>query len=202
MTSKISHNVEPGTLASIFSSRAREAVLRVFMVDPYRAYYQRQIAASCGQALRAVQRELERLTAIQLLYRRLEGNRAYYHVDVQFPLFPELRSMILKTGTDLEQLRGHLAMRDSVRLAFKEDTGNAVLVVTLTGKQFTAPPETGPFEVEVLSSDEFVERLSSAPEQLDTFLRGGVDLLGRREDMIWHRIEAAGFSVRKGKGVP
>ena len=49
------------TLAVIFASSARVAVLRVFMLDPLRTYYQRQLESATGMAIRGVQRELERL---------------------------------------------------------------------------------------------------------------------------------------------
>ena len=89
------------------------------MLDPHRAYYQRQIEAATGQPLRAIQRELDRLTSVGLLYRHTEGNRTYHQVDVQFPLFPELRSMVLKTVEPEERLRGLLACDEAVRLARK-----------------------------------------------------------------------------------
>jgi DNA-binding transcriptional ArsR family regulator len=171
------------------------------MLDPLRAYYQRQLEAATGLPIRAVQRELDRLSSIGLLYRRAEGNRTYYQVDMEFPLFPELRSMILKTATPEERLRGALALDESVRLAFLYGPENRVLVVSATSKRpaLTAP---GPFSIEVLSMDEFTRALSEHPASLDPFLGKGVDLLGRREDVAWRRIEAAGYGVKKGKGVP
>ena len=177
------------------------SVLRVLMLDPLRAYYQRQIEGATGIPIRAVQRELERLTSIGMLYRRVEGNRTYCQVDMQFPLFPELRSMILKTSTPEERIRGLLALDDAVRLVFLCESEGRLLVVTFDARRpDLAGP--GPFVVDLMTSEEFARALAEAPASLEPYLARGVDLLGRREDVIWRRIEAAGYVVEKGKGVP
>ncbi|MBN2308863.1 MAG: hypothetical protein JXR94_07840 [Candidatus Hydrogenedentes bacterium] len=200
MTANGSQKALADALVALFASKARAKVIGLFMVDPCRAYYQRQIEAVTGLAIRAVQRELERLTSIALLYRRAEGNRTYYQVDMQFPLFAELRSMVLKTAEPYDRLRGTLSMDEAVRLAFVADTNDRVLVVTAGGRRpaFTAP---GPFAVEVMTSEAFEEAVSSRSPSLEPYLVRGLDLLGRREDVIWRRIEAAGYTVEKGKGV-
>ncbi len=201
MTQYFSQTNSSQALTAVFTSAARVAVLRIFMLDPRRAYYQRQIEAATGLALRAIQRELERLSSADLLYRRMEGNRAYYQVDMDHPLFPELRGMVMKTGSHVDQLRGHLALDEAVRLAFLSEAENRVLVVTAgeDGPACTAPD---PYEIEVMTSEAFLDALRENPKTLEPFLGRGVDLLGRRDDVIWRRIETAGFSVEKGKGIP
>lgn len=188
-------------LEALFTSSARVAVLRTFLLDPSRPYYQRQLEAASGLPLRAIQRELDRLTSIELLYRRVEGNRVYYLIDPQFPLYPELRGMVLKTCSPVDALRGALAVDDHVDLAFYCETEGRVLVVNATGKR---PGVSVPssLTLEVMSRDAFARALQGAPEALEPFLRRGVDLLGRRDDVMWRRIESAGYHVAKGKGVP
>jgi DNA-binding transcriptional ArsR family regulator len=200
LTTFVSRPTREELLTGLFASGTRPVVLRLFMLDPTRSYYQRQIEAATGIPLRAIQRELERLTAVGLLYRRVEGNRTYYHVDTQFPLFPELRNMVLKTASDEDRLRGQVATDESVRLAFLLPEEGRALVVTQRGEEF-ACATPGAYSVRVLSIDEFSRALSENPGDLAPFLHYGVDLLGRREDVVWRRIEAAGYTVRKGKGV-
>jgi len=187
-------------LATLFTSAARAHVLKLFMLDPRRAYYQRQIEAATGLPIRAVQRELERLSALGLLYRRSEGNRAYYQVDMLFPLFPELRSLVLKTCSRVERIRGILSMDESVRLAFLNADRDRALIVTGGGVR---PNLRGleRIQTEIMTLDEFTSALADPSEDLQTILNAGEDLLGRREDVAWRRIESAGFDVRKGKGV-
>lgn len=188
-------------LTALFASKARIAVLRVFLLDPRRAYYQRQIAAAAGLALRGVQAELERLTQSGLLYRRTEGKRAYYRVDLNFPYFPELRSMVLKSGTDYDRLRGYLAMVETIHLAFLHGPTNRVLAVTRDANRTTlSAPKT--YVLQVMTGESFDDALQHRDAELTPFLAEGVDLLGRRDDIIWHRIQRCGYDVPRGKGVP
>ena len=92
-------------------------------------------------------------------------------------------------------------MDESVQLAFLDEAEGRVLVVSAEGKRprLTAPEG---FTVEVMSADAFAQALAEAPETLAPFLARGVDLLGRRDDVIWRRIEAADFRVEKAEGVP
>ena len=200
MTYNISQSASQDALAVLFVSKARVAVLRLFLIDPSRSYYQRQVEAATGLAIRAVQRELERLTSVGLFYRRQDGNRIYYHTDRASPLFPELRAMVLKTCDPEERLRAALAVDDSVRLAFLLRDAGRVLVVKKAGRGAEGLSHP-PYTVKVVSSEDFSRALREAPQTLAPFLREGVDILGRRDDALWHQIEKAGFGVEKGKGV-
>ena len=200
MTTYISPDIGPDTVSALLSSGARAAVLRVFMLDPRRAYYQRQLEAATGMAIRGVQRELDRLVGMELLYRRMEGNRAYYRVDMQFPLFPELRGIILKTGDAVDRLRGELAMDEAVLLAFYGEASGGIFVVT-TGADGVDVPLPEDMEMTVVSREDFLKMLAEDRGALEAYLAQGEDLLGRRDDVIWRRIEKAGFVVKKREGV-
>ena len=139
--------------------------MRVFMLDPIRTYYQRQLELATGMAIRGVQLELERLSSIDLLYRHMEGNRAYYKVDMDFPLFPELRSMVLKAGDDLDRLRGYLALEKSLRLAFRDPQENRVLLVT-TGEGAPSLEGHDAFVFESLTTEAFERTLLEDPSSL------------------------------------
>lgn len=188
-------------LAVIFSSSARVNVLRAFMLDPTRAYYQRQLEAATGLPIRAIQRELERLDTVGLLYRRKEGNRTYFQVDQDFPLFADLRSMVMKAAQPGERFRGLLALDDGVRLAFLDAKQSNALLVEIPGKRCTTPPPAGIHALQ-WTSEQFIEALGAADATLDPFLNTGTDILGRRDDVIWRHIESAGYNVSKGDGVP
>ena len=68
----------PEILEVLFSSTARVQVLQLFLLNPERSFYQREIERETGQPLRAVQREVTRLAEIDLLSRSTEGNRVFY----------------------------------------------------------------------------------------------------------------------------
>lgn len=198
MTTAERHTI---TLDALFGSRARAELMRAILIDPERAYYQRQLENVTGLPLRAVQRELEKLVALGIVYRWNEGRRAYYRFDTSVPYFDELRAFILKTCTPQQRLRAAIAEQENVRGAIVSRNGVDVLVVTDTGR---------PSEIEVaedyalhtMDAASFSAALETAPETLTTFLNGGEDLLGRRDDVIWHWIESAGFEIEKGEEVP
>ncbi len=187
-------------LTTLFASRARVAIIRLFMLDPLRPYYQRQVEMATGLPIRAVQRELERLTKSSLLYRWSEGNRNYYQADTQFPLYPELRKMVLKTADALDNLRGQLAVDPTVHVVLVCPNEECALVVTADGSYPVFETQTT-YKVESMSAEEFSRALNEDPGSLEPFLSEGMDLLGRREHVIWRRIEAAGYDIAKGRGV-
>ena len=187
-------------LAALFASKARAAVVRVLLLDPCRAYYQRQVEAATGLSIRAVQRELDRLVSMALLYRRHEGNRIYYHVDQEFVVFEELRSMVLKTAEPADRVRARVAIEGAVRQAFLSADGRRILLVCEDGQEPGGRREDG-FTVEGLACTDFVRLLSESPERLEPYLVGGEDLLGHRDDILWRRIDEAGYNVAKRKGV-
>ena len=200
MTTIYSHQDTNKVLATLFASSARVSILRVFMLDPYRSYYQRQLEQATGLAIRAVQRELDRLVSIGLLFRHAEGNRTYHQVDTDFPFFSDLRNIILKASSAYDVLRSRLAMEPGVRLAFLNEAESRVMVVAKAGQHPSV--EAAPYAVEALDSETFLRWLGEKKETLQPFLVEGVDLLGRRDDVIWRRIEANGYSVLKGDGIP
>jgi hypothetical protein len=80
-------------LEVLFSSAARVEILRLFLLNPKRQFYQREIERETGQPIRAVQREVERLEGIDLLVRSEEGNRVFYRLNLKFPLLGELTAL-------------------------------------------------------------------------------------------------------------
>ncbi|MBL7184596.1 MAG: nucleotidyltransferase domain-containing protein [Anaerolineae bacterium] len=105
-------------LELLFSSSARVKILTLFLLNPESRFYQREIESLIGLPIRAVQREVERLKSLGLLQRTVEGNRVYYQVDREFFLFPELKSMILKTTGLGSLLREKLQNEDRIKIAF------------------------------------------------------------------------------------
>lgn len=85
-------------LEVLFSSSARVHILDLFLNNPRSQFYQREIGRETGQPIRAVQREVERLSGIELLLRSEEGNRVFYHLNPEFPLVAELTALFQKAA--------------------------------------------------------------------------------------------------------
>jgi predicted nucleotidyltransferase len=106
-------------LDALFTSQARVEVLKLFFLRSSSRHYVREIAALTNQPVRAVQRELSRLENAGLLQSSVEGNRKYFQANRQSPVFPELRSLMIKTVGIAEELKNALQERtDAIEVAF------------------------------------------------------------------------------------
>jgi DNA-binding transcriptional ArsR family regulator len=201
MTTKRSDMEHNGSLSLLFASSARAAALRALLLDPHPSYYQRQLESATGMPLRAVQREVDRLTKAGLLFKRVEGNRSYYQVNMEHPLFPELRALVMKTAPPELRLRGAAALDPAVRLCILSGSRDRALVVCRGGRRPAL--ESPGIVLDVMSSETFLQALAEGGgASVETYLREGSDLLGRRDDVLWRHIEASGHDVRKEPGVP
>jgi predicted transcriptional regulator len=82
---------------SALFGKTRRSLLALFYTHPDEAFYLRQLirAVSVGQG--TVQRELAKLAAAGLLLRFSRGNPVYYQANRKSPIFPELKSLVIKT---------------------------------------------------------------------------------------------------------
>jgi len=115
----IMYTFRKSMLDKLFTSKARVAVLKLFLLNPANQYYMREVANRTGQPLRAVQRELERLTLIRLIGEKVEGNRKYYQINRVHPIYPDLKSMFAKTVGLGDLLREQMQKANSdIQVAF------------------------------------------------------------------------------------
>jgi len=106
-------------LEELFSSQARVAILKLFLLNAGNRYYLREIALLTEQPVQAVQRELPKLERIGLVTQTADGNRKYYQVNRECPIFPELKAIFLKTVGLGDALREYLSKEvGSIEVAF------------------------------------------------------------------------------------
>ena len=105
-------------LQLLFSSTARVKVLALLLLNPETSFYQREISALTSLPIRAVQREVERLQTLGLLTSFTRGNQVHYQVNRDFFLFPELKSIFLKTVGLTALLGDALKGAEDIALAF------------------------------------------------------------------------------------
>ncbi len=105
-------------LGLLFSSSARVKILTLFITNPKRRFYQREVAKFTHLPIRAVQRELVRMERLGLLETAREGNRVYYQVNEKFFLYPELKGIVLKTSGLGSILRDNLQAEEDILVAF------------------------------------------------------------------------------------
>ncbi len=84
-------------LETLISSETRVKILTLFLLNPEKEYYIRQVERLVGKNYALVRKELARLEAFGLLRSETKGNQMYYTVDRNFFLYPELQRLVLKT---------------------------------------------------------------------------------------------------------
>jgi predicted nucleotidyltransferase len=105
-------------LKSLFTSKTRIELLKLFLLNPESSFYQRQIEQKTHFPIRAIQRELINLCSIGLLNKRASGNRNYYSLNKDHPIRNELKNIILKSTGIVEALARHLSKNKDIELAF------------------------------------------------------------------------------------
>lgn len=101
----------------LFSSKARVDILKLFFFNPEDTFYQRQISKLSGQSIRAVQREVARLKELGIIEKSIQGNRIYYKVNKNCPIFKELKNILFKTVGIAEVLKKNLK-NNNIQVAF------------------------------------------------------------------------------------
>ena len=85
-------------LEKLFSSRVRVRLLDVFLSNPERRFYGRELERMIEEHQNAIWRELRNLSELGLLTDETEGRTKYYRVSPSFPLYPELRALLFKAS--------------------------------------------------------------------------------------------------------
>jgi predicted nucleotidyltransferase len=197
-------------LEELLSSQARVAILKLLLLNAGRRFYLREIASLAEQPVRAVQRELPKLERIGLIGHEVDGNRKYYEVNRDCPIFPELKSIFLKTVGLGDALRQHLSERlGAIEVAFiygsyasgeeRLDSDIDLFVVgTIGARELSSVLATARSDLAreinpvILTRQEFAAKVASGNhfvlsllEEPKTFLVGNAEdleaLAGRRE---------------------
>lgn len=174
-------------LKELFSSKARIALLNLFLLNQAKAYYLREIAAQAGLPIQAVQRETARLLKTGLIDKSASGNRVYYQVNKNCPIYADLKSIILKSSGMAGLLRQYLndAGEDDIRIAFiygsyAKNTENInsdidlLIIGGITGRKISSLLAPAKFELKreinsnIYSEQEFRSRITTK----DHFITG------------------------------
>lgn len=182
--------------------KARAEILRLLFADSGKELHLRDLARLASLTPAAIQKELAYLSEIGVVRSRRDGNRLYFQAEMSHPVFPELRSMVMKTAGIEAELRQALASVAGVDFAFifgsvaagtdKAGSDVDVLIIGSTGLRKVTPAlrevstrmdrEINPrcmtpaeWKQKKAGSDVFVKRVLSEPK---LWLKGGDDELG------------------------
>ncbi|MDB6095180.1 MAG: hypothetical protein JWM32_2742 [Verrucomicrobia bacterium] len=136
--------------------------------------YRAEIIRLMDFAPRSVDEELEKLRKLELVTSSRDGNRVYYAANKAHPLYPEMRSIVLKTA----------GLGDVLRAAV---TNSAVDFAFVFGS-IAALTEKAESDVDLMVIGAITERT------LSTLLRGASEQIGR--EINPHVFTSAEFSRR------
>ncbi len=89
-------------LGDIVTSKVRIKLLELFFGNPNELYHVRAVVREVKEEINAVRRELSRLEEAGILKKEQRGNRVYYWVRSDYPMYGDLISLVAKnTGLGL-----------------------------------------------------------------------------------------------------
>lgn len=104
-------------LAKLFCSKVRAEIVRLLFGLSREPLHLRDIQRKAGLALGTIQRDISHLEKLDLIVRRLDGNRVYFKANPVHPLTPDLRRLVLKT-VGLADILRHALEGSGIRIAF------------------------------------------------------------------------------------
>ena len=131
---------------SILFSEYRRRVLGLLLLHPDERYHVREIARLTNTTAGTLHRELSKLAKASVLLRELSGNQVYYQANRNFPIYPELTSILKKTSGLVDVLFDSLApLAEKIEVAFvfgsvakgTENLGSDIDVLVIGDIDFT-----------------------------------------------------------------
>lgn len=78
--------------------RTRQEILAAVLLQPAKEWYSSELAHRMGVRPSSLQRELTDLARAGILKTQRKGRMTYYQANVDTPIFPDLRGLLLKTA--------------------------------------------------------------------------------------------------------
>lgn len=105
-------------MEAIFGSRSRVKLLTLFLLNPGKRFYVREVERLTGENINSIRRELGNLEEIGILKSEREGNLKYYSADQEMSIYPELRDIFLKTEGAAAALKRSITPLGDIQAAF------------------------------------------------------------------------------------
>lgn len=106
-----------GALSDILSSRVRAEIFRLLFGLEEKELHLREMERQAHLSLSTIRQDLQKLVKLDLVATRRDGNRLYYRANIEHPLYPEIRKLVLKTAGLVDVFKSVLN-REGVKNAF------------------------------------------------------------------------------------
>lgn len=125
-------------IEQLFGSKTRVKLLQLFMANPNRAFYVREITRKIDEQINSVRRELANLLNIGIISSQDSDNKLYYEVNQKYPHYKALRSIF----TNRKALAKSEVKLPEGGVASKLSELGAVELAVMTGR-FTRDESSG-----------------------------------------------------------
>ncbi len=87
------------SLEDIITSKVRIKIITLFFANPREMYHVRGIVRETSEEINAVRRELQRLEGAGIIKKESRGNRIYYWVREDYPMYGDMLSIVAKNSS-------------------------------------------------------------------------------------------------------
>lgn len=176
-------------LKNIFTSNARVKLLTLFLTNPDKEYFVRELTRELDEQINSVRRELDNLKKIGLLKSRTKSRRKFYSVNKSFVLYRDLRNIIIKATLSTDNLVKNISKMGKIDFllvsgVFLQKTGPVdLLIVGEVDKDkleaFLDKLETEePIRFSVLPTKDFVYRVKCRDQFILDLIQDSDNVIG------------------------
>lgn len=105
-------------LFNLGKSKLREAILRLYFVEPDNEYYLRQLEKILKATVGNIRRELLNLKKAGIFLSRKKGRLDFYYLNKKYPLFNELKQIVNKTIGLVDEIKKEINKIREIETAF------------------------------------------------------------------------------------
>lgn len=111
--------IDRSRIAAALFGKTRRKVLALLFGQPERSFFLREIVRATDVGQGSVQRELGNLVEAALVTRENRGHQVYFRANPRSPVFPEIRSLVVKVcGVGAAVQESLVSLGDAVEVAF------------------------------------------------------------------------------------
>lgn len=103
-------------LKRLFTSNTRIKLLTVFLMNPDEEFFIRELTRKLDEQINSIRRELDNLKKLGLLKAKVKNRKKYYHVNKDFILIEELKSIIIKALSSNQSIAKEIEKMGDVKL--------------------------------------------------------------------------------------
>ena len=105
-------------IASFFLSQTRAKLLKLMFTNENKEFYLRELERETSMSIGAIQTEVKKLHALELIVTRKDGNRQYFKANTEHPLYHEIESIIRKSSGPHTVIKTVLSKFKEIEFAF------------------------------------------------------------------------------------